>query len=318
MEPLKRLFVSIIVLLGSAALTENCVASESISAAEILHFEQTFENWTREMVTNVNPALKFTVIAKIGFSQTPEQIQEYEDLKMAQHLPGLPEVADPSYTHPLDSPLYALIAKKEIKVIFHQTLPTSERNVIEEVLRAKLHLGKGDTLNFQVMDSAPTLRAPFNAKKALSGVTILFGIALVALSLVARRKKAVPKNQTAKNFKASKTVIPPALPAHVQIMNADSLVRREALKLNKAEIIAKATLNCSPRFANELLGELEQDQFDLVNQWVLKNKASVNSADSNYARLLIAAGVQKAETQKFIEKISVLNQRANRPSEVSL
>ncbi len=317
MEPLKRLFVSIIVLIGSAAFTENCVASDSISAAEILHFEQTFENWTREIVTNVNPSLKFTVIAKIGFSQTPEQIQEYEDLKMSQHLPGLPEVSDPGYTHPLDSPLYALIAKKEIKIIFHQAISNQEKSVIDEVLRAKMHLGQNDILAFQVMESTPAVRAPRDAKKAYSILTLLFGIGILGSALVSRRKNKAKVNRAANESKA-KTPAPPAVPAHVQIMNADPMARREALKLNKAEIIAKATLNCSTRFANELLGELEQDQFDRVNQWVLNNKKTVNAADSNYARLLIAAGVQKAETQKFIEKISVLNQRPTRPSEVSL
>ena len=317
MEPLKRLLVSILVLMGSAVATENCIASDSISAAEILHFEQTFENWSREIVANVNPNLKFTVIAKIGFSQTPEQIQEYEDLKMAQHLPGLPEVSDPGYTHPLDSPLYALIAKKEIKVIFHQSVPSQERNVIDEVLRAKMHLGQNDTLTFQIVDSAPVARAPRDLKKAYSLLTVLFGLALVASGFMARRRNRAGKKAQRKEA-STKSVSPPAIPAHVQIMNADPLVRREALKLNKAEIVAKATLNCSTRFANEILGELDQEQFDLVNQWILKNKKTVNTADSNYARLLIAAGVQKAETQKFIEKISVLNQRAPRPSEVSL
>ncbi|NDG84121.1 MAG: hypothetical protein EBX52_03670 [Proteobacteria bacterium] len=67
-----------------------------------------------------------------------------------------------------------------------------------------------------------------------------------------------------------------------------------------------------------MLGELDQDQFDQVNQWILKNKRTVTAEDSNYARILIAAAVQKAETQKFIEKISALNQRAQRPSEVQV
>jgi hypothetical protein len=54
------------------------------------------------------------------------------------------------------------------------------------------------------------------------------------------------------------------------------------------------------RFSNELLGELEQHQFDLVNQWLVQNKRIVTLAESNYARILIAARIQQIGNQKWI------------------
>ena len=315
MEPFKRLFLIGVVIAGSAAFTEKSAAADTVSAAEIQHFEQTFENWGREIVANIDPALKFTVIAKISFSQTPEQLQDYEEMKISQHLPGLPEVADPNYSHPLDSPLYALIAKKELKVIFHQNVPARERAVIDEVLRAKMRFSKTDVLAFDSLESNPAVRAPRNAKRAyaLLAGTFALGLAFSALRMRQRRARSAAGAKS-----APRAARPPAVPAHLQILNAEPSARREALRMNRAEVVAKATLNCSPRFANEVLGELEQDQFDQVNQWILKNRKTVTSEDSNYARILIAAAVQKSETRKFIEKISTFNQRASRPGEVQV
>ncbi|NDG84122.1 MAG: hypothetical protein EBX52_03675 [Proteobacteria bacterium] len=217
MEPLKRLILSIALITGSAAFTEKSLASETISAAEIQHFEQTFEGWGRDIIANINPALKFTVIAKISFSQTPEQLQDYEEMKMSQHLPGLPEVADPNYSHPLDSPLYALIAKKELKVIFHQNLSTRERGVIDEVIRAKMHLGKTDGLSFEMLDSNPEVRAPRNTKRAYAILGGVFALIIAASALETRRRRARKQGVVTANRRAR----PPAVPAHLQILNAE-------------------------------------------------------------------------------------------------
>jgi hypothetical protein len=323
MEPLKKIILALLILTGVGSFAEKSFASDTITASEIEHFEQTWESWARDIVNGIHPSLKFTVITRIEFSQNPDQIENYEEMKTVGHLPGLPEVTDPNYTRPLDSPLYALVAKKHIRIIFHESLNNGEKNLIEEVVKAKMKLGSGDNFTTEVIPIAQSIDTNQAPKPAIPLLVGLFMLSILGLSFFRTRKG----NETSKssNIQASAPPVPTApvattpatietlIPAHYQIMNADPAVRRHALGREKSEIIAKASLNCSTRFSNELMGELEQNQFDLVNQWLIQNKRIVTLAESNYARILIAARIQQVGNQKILSAISTLKNRAKNP-----
>ena len=302
----------------------NAFASDTITAAEIEHFEQTWESWARDIIRGINPNLKFTVITRIEFSQNPEQIETYEDMKTIGHLPGLPEVNDPNYTRPLDSPLYALIAKKHIRIIFHENLANSEKLLVEEVVKAKMKLGSVDNFTTEIIPIAQKADTNQNPKPAIGLLSGLLALSVLGLFyLGTRRTRVAEKSEIATHSKTSaRTVVEVApaprtqetsIPAHYQIMNAEPSVRRHALSREKVEIIAKASLNCSNRFANELLGELEQPQFDLVNQWLIQNKRIVTLAESNYARILLSARIQQVGNQKILSAISSMKIRSKTP-----
>jgi hypothetical protein len=323
MRPIFKLMMLMCLVVPAEFMPGLCHASDTITAAEIEHFEQTWESWARDIVQGIHPALKFTVITRIEFSQNPEQIENYEDMKTVGHLPGLPEVADPNYTRPLDSPLYALVAKKHIRIIFHESMNNGEKNLIEEVVKAKMKLGSTDDFTTEVIPIAQSVDTNQAPKPAISLLFGLFMLSILGLLFFSHRKRNLRATTT--DIKPSETPVPQAslvapspapealIPAHYQILNADPVVRRHALSREKIETIAKASVNCSTRFSNELLGELEQHQFDLVNQWLVQNKRIVTLAESNYARILIAARIQQIGNQKILSAISTLKTRAKNP-----
>ncbi|MBU6153602.1 MAG: hypothetical protein KGP28_04805, partial [Bdellovibrionales bacterium] len=292
------------------------MGADTITAGEIEHFEHTWESWTRNIVNGIHPGLALTVIARMDFSQNPGQLEAYEEMKAANHLPGLPEMNDPNYTRPLDSPLYALIAKKHIRVIFHQTIPAGEKTLIDEVIRAKLKINSTDNFNSEIIsvNQRPPKEYP---KTAIALLSVLFMVGIGALAWL--RSKNQPEDTANTKIRSGKSapLVPvekPAvaetpIPSTYQILNSEPSIRRLALAREKTDTIAKASLNCSTRFSNQLLGELDQDKFDLVNQWLLKNPRIVTLAESNYARLLLSARIQQVENQKIISAISSLKTR---------
>ena len=294
-----RLFLMIAFMTGGAAFTEKSQASDVISASEIQHFEQTYESWAAEMIRNINPKLKFTVIAKVEFSQNPDQLETYDDMKAAQHLPGLPEVADPAYSHPMDSPLFALVAKKNLKVIFHSSMNSNEKRVVDEVIRAKMKFTGADSLSYESLESNPVSDLPDSRKRAMAILSLILGAGILAGTLSGRKAKNAKKLEA--NTRNSS---PPALPASHRILNAKPAVRRQSLRNERAETIAKASLHCSLRFSNELLGELDQGQFDEVNQWILQNRSHTTKNEAEFARILIAANIQQNQNSKLIETLN--------------
>ena len=227
-------------------------------------------------------------------------------MKLSQHLPGMPEMTDPNYNHPMDSPLFALVARKKIRIIFHTPISPVEQKVIDEVIRAKMKIAGMDMLKIEEQDSS-LFKMPKIDRKAASillsvcAVLALVGSAILAARQIRRRRKIL--NQVHLTATKDTKSAAPSVPVHEQILAGNPVVRRSALKKERAEVIARASLNCSQRFSNELLGELDQAQFDLVNQWLLKAKKTVTPADSNYSRFLLAARIKQAQNEKLIESL---------------
>ncbi len=317
MELLKKISVSMLVILGCANTPGTSFASDTITAAEIEHFEHTWESWTRDIVKEIHPGLKLTVIARMEFSQSPEQLETYEEMKTIGHLPGLPEVNDPNYTRPLDSPLYALIARKHIRVILHEAIPAAEKALIEEVIRAKMKILSGDQFSTEIIPVAEKTGPQRNPSSAV----ILLALLGLGVAMIVRRRvrpetipspPSAPAKITPTEAPAPASPTPAAkspIPANHQIMTSDPSARRLALSREKIDVLAKASLNCSTRFTNQILGGLDQARFDLVNQWLLQNQRIVTLAESNYARLLLSARIQQIENQKLISAISSLKTR---------
>jgi hypothetical protein len=330
MEPLlKNRFLLLGVLLTVLSTTTPAFASgEIVSASDAQHFEQTYEDWAKSLIKSLNPKLDFTVLTQIEFSKNPQHLQEYEDMKAANHLPGLPEVADPSYTNPLDSPLYALVAKKQFKVIVYSQLTQTEIDLVREVLNSKLKLNGDDALNFEYINretsTAPQAspKHPVHASKTAIE-TLIAGLVLLAGAAFSMRKNGLAKfnpnqifNRASKSSThatpSSETVAQPpqtnpTLSAAHQIQMATPATLRKVLETENAELIARASLNATKKFSNRILGECEQGKFDLVIQWINANHKNVSHNDSNYARLLLAARIQQISNEYVLNSIDAFN-----------
>jgi hypothetical protein len=300
-----RNFLAMVAVFGSA-FAETSSANEVISAAEIQHFEQTYEDLAAKVIRNLQPGLEFTVLARVELSAHPEKLAAYEESRATHHLPGLPEVTDPNYSHPFESPLLPLLEKKTVKIYFRSALSRDQDRVIREVVQAKLKLTGADILAFEVTGgsaSTPVTNRP-SRKIALLGLAA--GMVMIGLGLLGRKgrfSRATKPLKTGSADEASGNVSATALPATHQIANANAATLREALAQERVDVIAKASMNATRRFSHRVLGEMDQEKFDLVNQWIERNKGLVANADSAYARLMLAARIQQLQNHSLMKSI---------------
>ncbi len=306
METLYRYLMFLMVLTAGTLQAEYAGASDLYSASDVQHFEQAYEDWTAQLVRGLDSKLKFTVITQVQFSQNPEKLEAFEDARASNHLPGLPDVADPIYSNPTDSPLYTLAEKKIIKIYFQSPISANEERVIREIINVKLKLSNNDSLQIENTDAPTpsTKGTPFSKRRALATASFLLGALLLCGALFKQKfnlkkinlfKKAAPK----KELPITALAITPA----TQIMNAKGATLREAVANEKVEVIAKASLNATREFSNQVLGEMSQEKFDLVNQWIERNKKKVSAKDSNYSRLLLAARLQQINNRLVLKSI---------------
>jgi hypothetical protein len=306
METLYRKIVFTWILALITGLPAPSGAEEAISAAEIQHFEQTYEELTGKIIRSIQPKIEFTVLARVELSAHPEKLAAYEESKATHHLPGLPEVTDPNYSHPFESPLLPLLEKKSIKVYFRSALSRDQDRVIREVVQAKLKLTATDSLVFESTGSSvssPGAPAKSSRRLALAGLAV--GIALIGLALFGKNpslRGALSGKKSGLN-KSQAAFAPTAIPSTTQIANANTGTLREALAQERVDIIAKASMNATRRFSHRILGEMDQEKFDLVNQWIERNKGLVANVDSAYARLMLAARIQQLQNTNLLKSI---------------
>jgi hypothetical protein len=282
-------------------LTDASQANEVISAAEIQHFEQTYEDLAAKVIRSLQPKLEFTILARVELSAHPEKLAAYEETRATHHLPGLPEVTDPNYTHPFESPLLPLLEKKTIKIFFRSALSRDQDRVIREVIQAKLKLTASDHLVFE-STGGPTssVAEPRPSNRKIATIGLITGIVMLGFGLLGRKAKQQGSNLATDSTGAASAT---TLPATHQIANANAATLREALAQERVDVIAKASMNATRRFSHRILGEMDQEKFDLVNQWIERNKGLVANADSSYARLMLAARIQQLQNQTLMKSI---------------
>ncbi len=285
---------------------ETSRANEAISAAEIQHFEQTYEDLAAKVIRNLQPKLEFTVLARVELSAHPEKMAAYEETRATHHLPGLPEVTDSSYSHPFESPLLPLLEKKRVKIYFRSALTQDQDRVIREVVQAKLKLTGADVLEFETTSGSMSDRSKNRPSKKIAILGLAAGLVMIGLGLLGRKGRFFSRGRKAdqsKNAHIPANLAASSLPGSHQISNANTATIREALAQERVDVIAKASMNATRRFSHRILGEMDQEKFDLVNQWIERNKGLVASADSAYARLMLAARIQQLQNQSLMKSI---------------
>lgn len=306
METLYRNLLLISALSLSLTLPGRCLADEVISAAEVQHFEQTYEDWAGKIIKSIHPKIEFTIIARVELSANPEKLSAYEEAKVAQHLPGLPEVSDPSYSNPLESPLLPLLEKRILKVYLRSAVNAEQERVIREVIQAKMKLSSNDILQFEHSLAGVTAKTPNKSGKTAPLLALIAGMALIASAVIG--KKGMKRISSGIRF-GERTPVEaggppsPALSPSIQISNAQPAALREALAQERVDVIAKASMNATRRFSHQILGEMDQPKFDLVNQWIERNKGAVTTQDSTYARLILSARLQQITNQHLLKSI---------------
>ena len=288
----------------SLALTGVARAEDSISAAEIQHFEQTFEDWAGRIIKSVHPKAEFTVVARVELSAHPEKLAAYEEAKAANHLPGLPEVPDSNYNHPLESPLLPLLQKKSLKVYLRTAMNRGQETVLREIIQAKMKLSPIDQLAFESVVTPNANKLPTPSKK-LALLAFFAGTLMISLALIGRNRMRLWATNGRRASAGSTTdlTLSTALSPSHQIANTNAATLREALIQERVDVIAKASMNATRRFSHRILGEMDQEKFDLVNQWIERNKGLVANTDSAYARLMLAARIQQLQNQTLMKSI---------------
>lgn len=175
-------------------------SSVSIDPNDIQQFEQSYESWIKEIVQGLVNNQTATVLVEIGYTQNPERLQTYGELKATQHLPGLPEVMDPHISHPSESPLSALVENRKIKIIFEHALSAPQEKIVGEVLNSKLRINAnaGDQLVVSTLEAAPAPETGANRllRDPKFALYIIMGSLLLAALLArGRKQKTIEKTR---------------------------------------------------------------------------------------------------------------------------
>lgn len=176
---------------GTASLDARAsdLTSVSIDPNDLQQFEQSYENWVQGLVQNVVPSQKPTVLIEMSYTQSPERLQTYSELRVTSHLPGLPEVMDPHITHPSESPLSALVEARRIKVIFERPLTHAQEKILAEVLNNKLKINAnaGDRIVMSTIEAPSAPEQSNRLKDTKLALNIVIGC-LVLAALLARSR----------------------------------------------------------------------------------------------------------------------------------
>lgn len=178
------------------------LTSVSIDPNDLQQFEQSYENWVQGLAQNLIPSQKPTVLIEMNYTQNPERLQHYSELRETRHLPGLPEVMDPHITHPSESPLSALVDGRRIKIIFEHVLTAAQEKLLAEVLNNKLRINAhaGDRLILSTLES-PAPVAPSRFKDPRFILSLIAACLAIAVTLArTRRNRSVVNAAPATGF----------------------------------------------------------------------------------------------------------------------
>jgi hypothetical protein len=229
-------------------------SSVTVDPNELQQFEASYENWVQNVVQNVLPNPKATVLVEFNYSQDADRLQTYSELRSTSHLPGLPNVFDPNPTHPAESAIFALVESKKIKLIYDQALSAGQEKLLSEIVSAKLRLktSSGDKLTVNTIEtSAP--QNTTNNKPWWIAVALIAAAIVVTATRKPFKSLAAPTTVAAQEPTQNRTVQPPPPPVKPftfgendrQIMNRmqnveSVLVEKTNSIINPTHVIVKA------------------------------------------------------------------------------
>lgn len=307
----------------------------SIDASDVQHFEQTYEEWVQSLAQSVVPNIPTTVLVEIEYSNNPVDVQTYEELQAANHLPGLPDISDPHFTYPTESPLYALVAKQKVKLIFENALSVSQQKILEEVLNSKLKLNhdRGDSIAIDQIEVSPPATTHTAAKPKVSPQAnfhlnrnqslALVAFALAALSALVFVRKRRNQNQSTAfdeplySVKTENAVSErllrrnPRLHARTAtilnpvklVLKANPMILVSVVRNEKIQTLGKATLYAPEVFTNLIFNVCTHDQRSQIRAvWAAeKNKTTIEQ--SQFAQTVLAARVYRQMKKQSATKI---------------
>lgn len=153
----------------------------TVDPSDLQQFEVAYENWVTQIAQSIAPKSQPTVLIELDYSNKPERLQTYSELRAAQHLPGLPQVLDPHLGHPSESPLAALVESKRIKLIFEQPISSGQEQLLAEVLAAKLKIdpARGDKITVTKIPTKPAESNNNSNEPWIAAVVLLTAFALL-------------------------------------------------------------------------------------------------------------------------------------------
>ena len=210
--------------------------SNTIDASEVQRFEQNYEEWVQTLVQSIVPQNPSTVLVELNYTSNPQQLQTYEELKAAEHLPGLPEVSDPNFTRPTESPLFTLVNQQNIKIIFEAALTSNQKRLLDEVLNSKLKIdsSRGDHL---VLDQTSG-QALESTSSYFSGKNFLFALALLAFGTIVL---VSIKRKTAQNTHENTNEAPPELQS--KLLAIETMMQKNKIPAEKVREVFESEAN---------------------------------------------------------------------------
>ena len=319
----------------------NRAAAQDLDKSDVQQFEQGYESWVQNTVQKIIQKNPVTVLIELNYTKNPDALQSYEERRAANHLPGLPEMSDPHFNTPQESPISELISSQSIKLIFEQELTTDQMRVINEVLavKLKLDLSHGDKILF---DHLRTQITPRPSRNRTDLYLILFFILVsgVVLVLIAKNKfnskfnnkleankseatsepnNTTANNTTANNTPANNTTINNKSEEHIQsfyqkvnpiktILKSDPKTLLETIQKQDHTFLLSVIAHAPLRF-NQMIFKIcePEKRFKLLEAYK-NNRHEISQQKSRYSQILLAAKIHDQMKMNALQQIDVLNE----------
>jgi hypothetical protein len=141
---------------NGAAIEEEEEAE--VTPGEIIAVENSIERWVRDLVAPFVDSKDYSVYVDVSIQSDPVKLRAYRKQQEERNLPGLVPGADESQ-QARENPLFSLVDKKKIILVFLKPIAEAQVKLISEILRAKRLIvdARGDSLTINATAAEKTL-----------------------------------------------------------------------------------------------------------------------------------------------------------------
>lgn len=288
---------------------------------EVQRFEQSYEAWVQSIVQHVLPKTNVSVLIDLNYSSNPDIVQNYEERRAVDHLPGLPEVQDTNRSNPTENPLYELVTQQNIKVIFDDQPNDDQIRVVKEILSVKLNLdtSHGDQVAFDHLQRNAGGVARVGAAIAR---TARSSTALIILALLGFAGIIFGRSRNVAKLKAQGEIEMNAYYAKVNpiasILSTDARVLISVIRKQETEFLVQVMAHASIPFNQIVLQVFEEEERKKLFDSYQEQRLDVSRKKSKYSQLLLAAKLHDELKIEAMQQVDEFNEVSNRINEQRL
>jgi hypothetical protein len=288
---------------------------------DVQRFEQSYEAWVQNIVHHVLPKSNVSILTEFNYTNNPEIIQNYEERRAVDHLPGLPDVSDSNISHPTDNPIYDLITQQNIKVIFEEQPSEDQIRILKEILAVKLNLdtSHGDQVSFDNLHRGNGYfnKALVSFSKNTKMNLLMILLAAMGVAIVLARKNKKDSKLKAMGEKEVDSLYLKVNPISA-ILKSDPKFLISMIRNQELDFMVQVMAHAPVSFNQVMLQVFEENEKKALFDAFQAQRLGVSVTQSKYAQLVLAAKIHDELKLQAIQQVDEFNEMSAKINEQRL